>query len=66
MIKLLINNFDRVAKEDVGTLIKKGDRFALENGYYFNEDETIIFKSTDKTGKLFTKENGSKEDKVQR
>lgn len=64
-IQLLNSNYNRVVKENLGTLLKKGDRFTLENGYYVNEDETIIFKSTDKTGKLFTKEDGNKEAKVQ-
>jgi len=54
-VKLKTSKFDRVAKEDIGSVIRKGDTFALEDGYYFNEDESIIFKSTDKTGKLFAK-----------
>lgn len=59
-LKLQTSKFDRVAKKNVGTtrpLIQAGDVFALENGYYFNEDESIVIKSTDKTGTLFTKTN---------
>lgn len=56
-LKFVTSNFNRIAKRDVGSLIKAGDRFALENGFYFNEDESVVFKSTDKTGSLFTKEN---------
>lgn len=55
VLELQISKFNREAKEDVGTIIRKGDKFALEDGYYFNEDESLIFKSTDKTGNLFTK-----------
>lgn len=35
------------------TFIKKGESFVLSGGYYKNEDESIIIRSTHATGKLF-------------
>jgi hypothetical protein len=31
------------------------DKFILESGYYVNETETVICKSTNETGKFFKK-----------
>lgn len=50
------NKFNRVLKVAVPGIAKAGTRFKLENGYYTNEEETIILRSTDTTGAFFTKE----------
>ena len=52
--------FDRALKESVAGIATNNDRFTLENGYYVNEDETVIIESTNETGKYFTKiKNGN-------
>ena len=47
--------YDRALKKDVAGIATTFDRFTLENGYYVNENETIICKSTNETGKFFRK-----------
>ena len=47
--------FDRILAVDVPGIAAKGEKFKLENGFYINEKETILRKSTDKTGKFFKK-----------
>lgn len=49
-------NFNRLLKVDVHGIAKRGTRFKLENGYYTNEEDTILLKSSERTGKFFEKE----------
>lgn len=47
--------YDRSAKVDLPPIIKCGDVFALLDGFYVNPEETIAFRSTAETGRIFTK-----------
>ena len=59
-VRILTTSYDREAKEDNPPFYKKGDTFALLEGVYINELETVSFPSTNDTGKLFNKINSSK------
>lgn len=41
-------------KNTVLVILSQGEKFVLENKYYKNEDESLIIRSTNITGKLFT------------
>jgi hypothetical protein len=47
--------FDRRLKVNVDGIANMCDKFTLENGYYVNENETVIIQSTNETGKFFRK-----------
>ena len=63
MKNLLVNHdlhnkektYDRILKYDVLGIAAAGERFMLDNGYYVNETDTIIIRSTNETGKYFKK-----------
>lgn len=46
--------FDRVLKKEVPG-IPTDKRFKLDTGFYISEDETILIKSTNETGRYFRK-----------
>lgn len=50
-----VKNFDRVLKTPAPGIATTDERFKLENGFYVNQDETIIIKSTNETGAFFKK-----------
>ena len=45
------------AGSQASKLIKSGEEFFLENKFYVNVDQTIIFKSNANTGKIFIPKN---------
>lgn len=47
--------YDRVLKESVPGIATTDDKFILDNGFYVTEDESVFIKSTNETGKFFTK-----------
>lgn len=47
--------FNRRLKQEVPGIGNVEDKFILESGYYVNEFETVICKSTNETGKFFKK-----------
>ena len=51
--------YDRRLVRDVPGIADTSTKFKLENGFYINEDETIICRSTDITGKFFKKERAT-------
>jgi hypothetical protein len=36
-------------------IFKKGERFALDSGFYTNKSETVVLRSTNFTGKIIKK-----------
>ncbi len=54
--------FDRRLKMDVPGIASVDEKFALENGFYVNETETVICKSNNETGKYFCKLSFSQEE----
>ncbi len=49
------NVYDRYLSVSVPGIAEEGARFRLDVGFYTNEDETIVCKSTSETGKYFKK-----------
>jgi hypothetical protein len=51
--------FDRVLRTSVPGIATDEDLFNLDNGYYVNETESVIIKSTNETGRYFKKISGN-------
>jgi hypothetical protein len=49
--------YDRILNRTVPGIAGEGERFKLENGYYTDEKDQILLRSTEITGKFFKKEN---------
>ncbi len=57
--KLLVqgeqNKYDRILTTTVPGIAEAGTLFKLEGGFYLNEDETLLLRSNDVTGRYFKK-----------
>jgi hypothetical protein len=51
--------FEYVTIKDLFPLLKKGEKLCLENGFYFNKDESVVIKSSNETGKFIRKLYGT-------
>lgn len=50
-------SYDYVVVADDLEILKRGEKMAKDNDYYVNEDESVILKSTNFTGRIIKKAN---------